>query len=152
LAELSDSQISYLSRVLGIKEENLVLAAGYAFLHKVDLNRDGTNELCVSLLTSATCSNGVGICAFLIMRDWEADPLLKYQGHILRRRAVSGQEWSDLVGTHASPDGTFSSRRYVFDGVSYKLVTSQVIGSWANETCIAGDFTPFCQNVPAAQD
>lgn len=95
LSELEDEQIEYLARNLNLAQNDLVLFPGAAFVRHIDLDRDGTNEICLSLQTTATCSNGVGVCRILVLKDWSTEPLLFFTGHLL----VAERSPEDSVAT-----------------------------------------------------
>ena len=144
LANLEEAQIVYLEDLLEIPRRDLLRYPGKVVLHHIDLNKDGSDEICLSLLTSGTCSNGVSACRMFVLKDWSSEPLLAFFGHLLVAEDIAGQEWSPLVGVSASPSGSIYRKNYTYDGHKYSAGENVQIGSWAGQSCEEGAYSPLC--------
>ncbi|MEP5758242.1 MAG: hypothetical protein ABJ327_02805 [Litoreibacter sp.] len=143
LSDFEDLQIEYLARILKIPRENLVMSTGAAFVHHIDLDGDGTTEICLSLQTSATCSNGVSVCHILVLKDWSTDPLLEFTGHLLGAEKLPEERWVRLVGVWAAVDGIIRKSHYNFNDRRYTAEPSVEIGSWSEQRCNLGEYEPL---------
>jgi len=143
MSEFDDVQIEYLTRVLRVNRDNLVLLPGAAFVRHVDLNGDGTDEICISFQTPATCSNGVSVCTVLVLEDWSKEPLLRSYGHLLVAEQVAAETWPRLVGVWAAADGIIRKRYYDHEDGKYLVGRTTEIGSWAEQECATGEYEPL---------
>lgn len=143
MSEFNNEQIEYLARTLRVKQSNLRLLPGAAFVRPIDLDGDGTNEICISLQSSATCSNGVSGCRILVLEDWSKEPLLQFVGHLLVAEQTPDETWPRFAGVWADPDGTIRRRYYEYEDGKYSAGVTAMIGSWAAQKCSVGECEPF---------
>ncbi len=106
-ANLPERQQAYLSKYLQLKREELLLAAGGIAVAYADVNGDEHPEACVTLLTTATCSNGVAACQMMVLKDWNQAPVLQFFGHLLAPEISEHKEadWPNFVGVRAASMG-----------------------------------------------
>ena len=143
LADFDNAQIDYLAEVLEIARDDLVLFAGAAFVRPIDLDGDGSNELCISLQTSGTCSNGVAVCRIFVLKDWATEPLLEFVGHLLVADQTNDGSWPRLIGVWASSNGNIYRVNHEYDGETYRAGSRMNIGSWSAQTCDTGSYEPL---------
>ena len=105
------------------------LFPGKTFAAYEDLDGNGSPESCYHLSTTATCSNGVGICQHVVMSDDGETVLLNTATHIL-----TPLQWPIREGTRmlqsvdVRNDGDLWSTLYRFSEGQYHADTAVPLG------------------------
>lgn len=127
--------LNVISQVADIDKETLIENPGDISVSVVDLDQDGTDELCIDASTMMTCSQGVVVCLHIIWSVAEDRVLLETATHQLGFAKGEAGGFSNVRSEWSSPNGYVYEEIFAMAEGGYASQAVNEIGYWG-ETVI----------------